>query len=318
MNSASDEGTSERTALYRLYDDAEQLLYVGITSRPKERMRQHAGDKHWYREVSFREIEWFDSREEAGQAEVEAIRTERPLHNHQHLPSSVLALLPVAESPSLRPRLKQVDHDERPEAQRMAAELRALIMSGDISIGDRLPTTAECESRFKVSNVTVQRGLKKLKAEGFAVGQTGRGVFAASPTPASIEDTSRLTLQTMSEGEGPLPRSLRTALAIPEEQTATWEELVVRADGWPVRLVTIYRFPASEAVSAAVSHTEQITVRVPTGKELIALNLSEDLPIMRIMRVSSDAAGCPTEVQIIIEPGNICRREYTIDAPAEQ
>ncbi|MFC9341436.1 hypothetical protein ACFT0G_25405 [Streptomyces sp. NPDC057020] len=73
--------TRDRTALYRLYDDAELLLYVGVADNPRVRFGQHARDKPWWPKVTSREIEWFGSRDEALAAEVRAITEELPRHN---------------------------------------------------------------------------------------------------------------------------------------------------------------------------------------------------------------------------------------------
>ncbi|WP_329368794.1 GIY-YIG nuclease family protein [Streptomyces sp. NBC_00669] len=78
---ADAERKSERTALYRLHDEDAQLLYVGVTNDPKARFRQHARDKPWWPRVSTREIEWFDTREEALRVESQAIIRELPRHN---------------------------------------------------------------------------------------------------------------------------------------------------------------------------------------------------------------------------------------------
>ncbi|MET9956302.1 GIY-YIG nuclease family protein [Streptomyces sp. NPDC006339] len=71
----------DRTALYRLYDDTEQLLYVGVAQDPWKRWRFHRRDKEWWGQVSVREIEWVDSREAALRQEAVEIRTRRPVHN---------------------------------------------------------------------------------------------------------------------------------------------------------------------------------------------------------------------------------------------
>lgn len=76
--------TPERTALYRLYDTESVLLYVGISTYPKYRFKEHAGDKAWWHHVTRREIVWLDSREEALKAEAEAMVEERPLYNGYH------------------------------------------------------------------------------------------------------------------------------------------------------------------------------------------------------------------------------------------
>lgn len=75
---------AERTAVYRLYDKDELLLYVGVSTEPRVRFRQHQHDKDWWPLVATREIEWFDSRGAAECAEKEAIKGEQPGHNRVH------------------------------------------------------------------------------------------------------------------------------------------------------------------------------------------------------------------------------------------
>jgi len=69
------------TALYRLYDDSGQLLYIGITRSPAWRWYKHASCSPWWPQVRRREIVWYDTRPEARAAEIEAIGAERPIHN---------------------------------------------------------------------------------------------------------------------------------------------------------------------------------------------------------------------------------------------
>ena len=73
-----------RTALYRLYDADDQLLYIGIAADPKERWASHASDKPWWSNVTRRDVEWISTREAAEVAEQEAIATEKPKHNSKH------------------------------------------------------------------------------------------------------------------------------------------------------------------------------------------------------------------------------------------
>lgn len=68
-------------ALYRFYDDAGVLLYVGITADPGSRFKQHQGDKPWWTEVAHIRIEQLPTRAAVLAAERTAIRDERPLWN---------------------------------------------------------------------------------------------------------------------------------------------------------------------------------------------------------------------------------------------
>lgn len=72
------------TALYRMHDRFERLLYVGITKRSMDRFSQHASNKPWWAYVARIDIEHFPTRGAALEAERLAIRSEAPLYNKQH------------------------------------------------------------------------------------------------------------------------------------------------------------------------------------------------------------------------------------------
>lgn len=72
---------SERAALYRLFDETDSLLYVGITNDTETRWAVHAREKTWWPDVHRREVEWKASRDEAEAAEAEAIGRETPRWN---------------------------------------------------------------------------------------------------------------------------------------------------------------------------------------------------------------------------------------------
>jgi predicted GIY-YIG superfamily endonuclease len=78
-----------RTALYRLYDAAGQLLYVGISIDPPKRVNVHRWEvgKKWRHDIAHYTEQWFDTRVSAEAAEVATIRTELPLHNRRHRPT---------------------------------------------------------------------------------------------------------------------------------------------------------------------------------------------------------------------------------------
>lgn len=73
-----------RTALYRHWDDAGQLLYVGIALDPARRSNSHRERSLWFRRIARIDIQWCGSREEALDAEQKAIQTELPRFNIHH------------------------------------------------------------------------------------------------------------------------------------------------------------------------------------------------------------------------------------------
>ncbi|MFI8191402.1 GntR family transcriptional regulator [Streptomyces sp. NPDC085946] len=76
--------------------------------------------------------------------------------------------------------------DKRPLAERIAAEIRKLIMSGEWEPGAKVPTNEKLREQFKTSNVTIQRALQILKDEKFLEGQAGVGVFVRSERAQTI------------------------------------------------------------------------------------------------------------------------------------
>lgn len=77
--------------------------------------------------------------------------------------------------------------DPRGQDQKIAAALRADIMSGELPAGAQLPITQALMEQFGVANQTVQRAMQILKEEAFVVGRTGRGVFVRDATLQPVD-----------------------------------------------------------------------------------------------------------------------------------
>lgn len=69
------------TAVYWLYADRRNPLYVGISSHPVQRFVEHRDTKDWWPQVTHYSIRWFDTYAEAEAAEAAAIKNDGPLHN---------------------------------------------------------------------------------------------------------------------------------------------------------------------------------------------------------------------------------------------
>jgi hypothetical protein len=68
-------------ALYRCFNERDELIYVGITESPGRRHQRHRADAAWWPEVEWVEWEFFPTYGMAVDAEREAIENETPVHN---------------------------------------------------------------------------------------------------------------------------------------------------------------------------------------------------------------------------------------------
>ena len=99
------------TAVYRLYDAEDQLLYVGISANLTVRWKNHAlYSGHWWPLVKREEVEWQADRYLAMAHEYLAIVREDPKHNRRrtpprtsHWPNREAAALLDSLPPTLRP-----------------------------------------------------------------------------------------------------------------------------------------------------------------------------------------------------------------------
>ena len=67
--------------------------------------------------------------------------------------------------------------------ERIAAELRARIRSGEYPPGARLPSKSALKARHGVSDAPVVEALRVLRGEGLTEARQGSGVFVRDPLP---------------------------------------------------------------------------------------------------------------------------------------
>lgn len=67
--------------------------------------------------------------------------------------------------------------NEQPAYLRVAADLRARIVAGDLAPGDRLPTETALITEYGVSRTVVKWAISVLKGEGLIEGRRGSGVY---------------------------------------------------------------------------------------------------------------------------------------------
>jgi hypothetical protein len=74
------------TSVYRYYDSAGILIYVGITKQGIGRNVQHNGTKGWWQFVASQQVDHCETRPDAQAREIELIQRHRPPFNRQHNP----------------------------------------------------------------------------------------------------------------------------------------------------------------------------------------------------------------------------------------
>src|SRR3954468_11719481 len=91
----------------------------------------------------------------------------------------------------------------QPAYQQVADQLRALIISGELVAGDRLPPEGELGASFGVSRSTVREALRSLASQGLIEttrGTTG-GTFVTRIKPAAVTSYLETSIGLMSGTE---------------------------------------------------------------------------------------------------------------------
>jgi GntR family transcriptional regulator len=80
----------------------------------------------------------------------------------------------------------------RPTMRRVLAEIREVLVRGELAPGDRLPSETELAARFGVARTSVREALKVLESEGIVNVRHGRGRFVSAL--AGLAVTSPITV----------------------------------------------------------------------------------------------------------------------------
>ena len=165
--------------------------------------------------------------------------------------------------------------EKLPAYRRVLAELRDLILSGQLAEGDRLPTVREISERYGVPTGTASQAVSQLQAEGFVVKRHGSGAFVRRFQTIPRSSPSRLSRARWSAG-GEIQqvdtgqRSRSVDVVIGEVDAPEWvaeplglaagQRVIYRSrrfivDERPVQLATSY-FAVEVARGTAIMHTD--------------------------------------------------------------
>ncbi|MFG2718276.1 GntR family transcriptional regulator [Streptomyces sp. NPDC048416] len=211
-------------------------------------------------------------------------------------------------------------HDSRSLHERIAADLRDEIMSGDLPPGGSLPSTVRLKERFGASSATVQKALQLLKGEGLVVGRAGAAVTVRAhrqrtirPAPSLVTARpgepypwlteaaahgTRAAYALLEVAEVVPPSDVRAALGLPDDATALLRRQLLSIDDDPAELVASY-YPLEIAAGTALAERRRIRGGTPTL--LAALGHPPRLSVDRV------SARVPTQEQsrALRLPGNL-------------
>lgn len=209
-------------------------------------------------------------------------------------------------------------------------------MSGDLTPGDQLQSTAQLTSHYGTSHSTVQKALGDLKDEGYLRSEVGKGVYVQDRQPLIVRVGTYF-------GPSPGGYSYRI-LGVTEEAsvpadaaagigaaTAVLRHRLMLHNGRAVELSWSY-YPSDIATGTALARrpkipggaprvladlgypqrrfVDRVSARMPTTEELEGLELPDDVPVIRQLRVVYSDDDRPVEVGIQIKGSNLYELEY--------
>ncbi|MBT0771692.1 FadR family transcriptional regulator [Kineosporia sp. J2-2] len=110
------------------------------------------------------------------------------------------------------------------EYERVAGELRRMIVDGELRPGDRLPAEGELTARMRVSRGTLREALRVLSAQKLLTSARGMngGTFIAEPSPDDVAGYLETSLTLLSRGRVTAAHLLemRSQLEVPAAELA--------------------------------------------------------------------------------------------------
>lgn len=171
------------------------------------------------------------------------------------------------------------DDGVRERQQQIASNLRALILSGDLRTGDRVPSTDALMRQYGVTNQTVQRSLNILKAEGFLEGRVGSGIYVTDQQPVVIRSSHYPTVAAPGQpypwiadhaahgrvgtselravGEVPAPAQVAAAFGLERGAVVAMRHQLLLLNGKPAELVWSY-YPVDIARGTRLAENRKI------------------------------------------------------------
>lgn len=232
--------------------------------------------------------------------------------------------------------------DTRDPYERIAASIRAKVMSGEYGPGDALPSTRLLSKEYGAGGPTVQKALAMLKGEGWIIGQRGVG---REVRPAQIREITAgsyfdpqvtgVSYDILSVDERDPSGDVATAL---NGERAVLRHRLMRDVTGPLEVDWSY-YPASIAagtrltearkiprggaprILAELGHPERwfadvVSARAATEYEANHLRLPAGIPVLRILRTTYSDADRVVGVTVLVKAAHLLAQRYVQDVEA--
>ena len=77
---------------------------------------------------------------------------------------------------------------DEPIYRQIISQIKACIMSGELSAGDALPSMRTLAQQLRISVITTKRAYEELERDGFIESYTGKGSFIKAQNPEMLKE----------------------------------------------------------------------------------------------------------------------------------
>ena len=216
-------------------------------------------------------------------------------------------------------------------------------MSGELAPGTQLPSTPNLVAQYAAANATIQRALASLKDEGFLDSHVGKGVYVRSSQPHVVDVAAylapsprRYSYQLLDVREARPPADVAEILGLADDDLAVLRHRLLLHAGEPVELSWSY-YPLQIARGTDIAKRgkipggapraladlgypqrellDRLSARLPTTNELELLDLPDDVPVIRQLRVIYSNSTQPVEASILIKGAHLYELKYRQPIP---
>ncbi|MEW1863450.1 GntR family transcriptional regulator [Streptomyces sp. NBC_00669] len=203
----------------------------------------------------------------------------------------------------------------------MAAELRRRIRSGEIGVGESLPSEADLCEEFSASRTPVRQALATLREEGLISGGQGKRSMVLDAVP-SQPFGSFLSFTMRAELTGHVPGQRLQEIALRRPDPAVAAALQIGADDLVVQLLRLRLLNGRPAMLERMTYTESV------GRPLMSADLDAGSIYALLTELGTDLASArhtfdavaadATDAELLdVAPGSALLRERRLTTDSQ-